>query len=245
MSEFLVLRLDAPMMSFGGEAIDAHRVTAEFPGRSLVCGLIANALGHDHSEFERTARLQERIVMGSRRDRAGRRISDFQTVSLGQAHLAIPGWTTTGRTSEREGGSASTGTHIRHRHFVADAVFTVVVRLESADEAPTLDDVEAALRSPARTLFIGRKAALPSTSIFAGRVTAPDVRSALAAIPRLAGRTDAGPLSAWWPADDLRDEPSSRVVPVFDDRDWANQIHTGRRFVRHGIIDVPEVIHAG
>jgi len=44
----LVLRLDAPMMSFGGVMVDQHGVIDRFPGVALLTGLIANALGWHH-----------------------------------------------------------------------------------------------------------------------------------------------------------------------------------------------------
>lgn len=237
MTDYLVLRFDAPLQSFGGVAIDAHRVSDESPGRSLVAGLIGNALGYSHGEFARLQRIQERIVFGARRDRSGRRIVDFQTVDLGQDHLARDGWTTWGRTASREGGPASSGTHIRHRHYLADAVYTLVVALRPPDEEPTLDQVAVALRRPARPLFIGRKSALPAVPILVGRVGAETTCGALAAVARIGPRGDDGALSAWWPAEEGGDEASTRLVPVFDDRDWSNQIHAGRRFLRHGTVN--------
>ena len=48
----LALRLEAPLMSFGGVLVDNRGVTEPFPTRSMLAGLIANALGHDHRDFE-------------------------------------------------------------------------------------------------------------------------------------------------------------------------------------------------
>ena len=45
MPEHLILALDAHMSGFGGEAIDAYGVVRDFPARSMLCGLIGNALG--------------------------------------------------------------------------------------------------------------------------------------------------------------------------------------------------------
>ena len=237
MTDFLVLRFDAPLQSFGGVAVDAHRVSDESPGRSLVAGLIGNALACSHGDFARLERLQDRIVLGARRDRSGRRVVDFQTVDLGQDHLAGDGWTTWGRTASREGGSASAGIHIRYRHYLADAVYTLVVALRPPDEEPTLEQIGEALRRPARPLFLGRKSALPAAPILVGRVGAETARGALAAVARIGPRGDDGALSAWWPAEEGGDDASTRLVPMFDDRDWANQIHAGRRFLRHGTVD--------
>jgi len=49
----LILRLDAPLMSFGGVMIDQHGFIERFPGTSLLTGLVANALGWGHGDYER------------------------------------------------------------------------------------------------------------------------------------------------------------------------------------------------
>lgn len=244
LTAFLVLRLDAPLQSFGGVAVDAHRVSDEWPGRSMVAGLIANALGWSHGDFTLLQRLQERIVLGSRRDRAGRRMVDFQTVDLGQPHLMGDGWTTWNRTASREGGSASRGTHIRYRHYLADAVYTLVVSLRPPEEDPTLEHIARAIHRPARPLFLGRKCAIPAAPILAGRIDAETVAAALEAVVRIGPRGDEGALAAWWPAEEGGDDASSRLLPVFDDRDWSNQVHAGRRFLRHGTVDPEGGAHA-
>ena len=54
-----VLRFDAPWMSFGGVVVDHHGFTERFPGRSLLTGLVANAIGLDHSDTDALQDLQE------------------------------------------------------------------------------------------------------------------------------------------------------------------------------------------
>ena len=41
----LILRFDAPMVSFGGVTVDQHGFTDSYPGQAMLTGLIANALG--------------------------------------------------------------------------------------------------------------------------------------------------------------------------------------------------------
>lgn len=233
MSRWLVLRLDAPMMSFGTVAVDNHNPTSVHPQRSLLTGLLANALGWHHGDSRELGRLQERLVWGARRDHGGEVMTDYATVDLGQEHLSQPGWTTWGVVEKRAGGN-SMGTHIRHRDYLVDAVYTVVLQLESADESPTIDEVAAALLEPARPLFIGRKSCLPSARLLEGEVDAGDAAEALSAIPWTPRRRyDRRPatLPAWVPARGP-DGPDASVRPVADRRDWANQIHTGRSWVR-------------
>lgn len=245
--EFLALRFEAPLMSFGGVAVDENGITEPCPGKSLLTGLLGNALGYRHGEAGRLGRLQERLQMGVRRDRRGEPLVDYQTVDLGQDFLR-QGWTTRGVPEGREGGSAKTGTHIRLRHYWADAAYTVVLALEPEDEEPSLRACAAALAEPARPLFLGRKACLPSVPLLSGSVRAGSVREALSRVPpAVHGRSEDGGYAAWWPREDESQPPAGQgqLVAVFDQRDWSNQIHTGRRFVWQGRIEASEILAGG
>lgn len=242
--ELLVLRLEAPLMSFGGVAVDQHGVTEAFPTLSMLTGLLGNALGYEHRDDAKLDRLQARLRYAVRRDRAGTPLVDFQTVDLSQDFMR-EGWTTRGHAVTRGGGSAKTGTHIRRRHYWADAIYTVVLALEPSAERPDLDSVERALSRPARPLFLGRKPCLPAAPLLVGRLAADHLRAALAAVPAAPrSRPEDGGFSAWWPRDDGEPAPAAeagRALPVTDRRDWANRVHTGRRFVWHGRLAAAEV----
>lgn len=238
MPDILLLRLDAPLVSFGGPMVDNRGVIQDCPPLSLLTGLLANALGYEHGDVERLAALQSRVRYAVRCDRAGTRLVDFHTVDLGQDFLVGTGWTTRGRPEGRAGASGEE-THIRYREFLADSVHTVALALEPSDSPPDIDAVERALQEPARPLFIGRKCCLPAVPILLGRTAAPTLLAALRAAPRVdpsrSDRPRESPLRAWWPADEDGDE-DSRLIPVTDERDWENQIVTGRRWVREGTV---------
>lgn len=228
MLDVLLLRFDAPLMSFGTTAVDAIGLTAPFPGRSLLTGLLANAVGYDHRDSDALCRLQARIRHAVRRDRGGEVRTDYQTVDLGHPFLGDEvAWTTWGHLDPR-GGSAENkvGTHIRRRDYVVDSAFTLALTLIPADEAPTLAALEAALRHPARPLFLGRKCCIPACPILLGRARAASLRNAVIEAPRLTGGVPYARL--WWPE---VDEPSRAAdhhrVLVTDERDWRNQVHVG------------------
>lgn len=230
--QFLLLRFEAPLMSFGGVVVDEHGVTAPFPAQSMITGLLANALGYDHREARALQRLQERVRFGARCDRPGSRLVDYQTVDLGQEFLH-EGWTTRGAPAGRAGGTAKTGIHIRYRHYWADAVFTIALTLQPPGEQPDLERCMRAVAEPQRPLFLGRKACLPATPLLLGILEAASIRDALGAAPRAPRAKDDRAMAAWWPVDG-EPPPSKgqgRQIPVWDERDWANQVHTGRRFL--------------
>lgn len=241
----LLLRFDAPLVSFGAPAVDQNGVVQSFPALSMLTGLIANALGWDHRDNVKLEDLQERLRYAARTDRRGEALRDYQTVDLGTDWM-LPekaGWTTRGRIAERRGASGQ-ATHQRYRHYRADSVHSVAVAVVG-DAFPSLDDMAAALREPARPLFIGRKCCLPAGPMLVGVIEADSLVGALASTPRVK-RADQGLLpAAWWDGDDAsRAAGDSRVVPVTDERDWRNRVHVGRRLMREGHVDPPEPGHA-
>jgi CRISPR system Cascade subunit CasD len=235
MLDVLLLRLDAPLMSFGGVVVDNRGVTLDFPLLSMIAGFLGNSLGYDHRDAERLSALQVRLRYAVRCDRPGQRVTDYQTVDLGQDHLVDTGWTTRGAREERGKGVATSGTSIRYREYWADAVYTVVVTLSPAEGSPDVVALERALQEPERPLFVGRKTCLPAAPMLLGRTTATSLRAALEAVPRIAPERSrdgaTATLTAWLPEGE--DAGSDwREIPVTDERDWENQIVVGRRLVR-------------
>jgi CRISPR system Cascade subunit CasD len=230
MPRHLLIRLSSPLIAFGGETIDNFGVIRDFPALSMVTGLIANALGWDRGDDTLHNRLQERLRVGTRLEEPGSRLTDFQTAQLGANDKA---WTTWGTAEERRGGAASYDSpHLRFRAYHTDLTALLTVRLEPADEAPTLDSIAQALDRPQRPLFIGRKPCLPAGRLVAGWIDADSILQALQLAP-LAGISRG--LRAQWP-DGEGQLPGDRVVDVCDERNWTSGVHGGWRPVREGLI---------
>ena len=224
------LRLRAPLGAFGGEMIDARGVTRNFPAQSMMTGLLANALGWTRTMRDEHQALQERIVFGAlwEQEVGLSRMTDYQTAQLGKNDRA---WTTRGVPAGRAGGAATyAGSHQRWRDYHTDLRVTVVLRLEPADESPTLDDLAAALDRPSRPLFIGRKSCLPSARIFGGWVSnAVNVRNALQEGAPVGGTA----LLAFWPESEGTGG-AFRTMNVTDERNWLSGLHGGARRICEG-----------
>lgn len=192
----LLVLLEAPMSSFGGDVIDNRGVVNDFPGRSLLTGLVGNALGYDRADADKLDRLQSRLVHVAARLRDGRRVRDYQTARLFEKDV---GWTTRGRPEgratspsfswderyERERGVRMKSlTHQRYRDFDVDASTLVALSLSEGEtddgNLPDVDDVARALDRPERPLFIGRKPNLPAGRMCRGVVVASSPAAALA-----------------------------------------------------------------
>ena len=230
--QWLHLDLAAPLMSFGGVAIDEVGPTREIPAVSALTGLFANALGWEWTDREAHQALQERLIFAAGIQSPGVVVIDNQNADLSKDKI---GWTTFGRPEERGGGSLD-NVHRRVRHYRADARVRVVCSLQSADEKPTTNDLAHALEHPARPLFIGRKNCLPSRPLFAGWIEAD---SAYQALQQAIQATGIEACKALWP--DGEGPPGERQEMLSDIRDWHTGLHSGSRLVHHGRVaaDMP------
>jgi CRISPR system Cascade subunit CasD len=215
---WLHLRLTAPLMAFGGVAIDQVGPTRDFPSASALTGLFANALGWRREEGAAHQALQDRLEFGALIAHEGRLLTDNQNAKL---EANDRGWTTWGRPDERAGATYDSP-HRRRRDYLADHDCRVVLRL-APGEGPDLDAIATALDRPARPLFIGRKPCLPSAPLFAGWVEGADARAALAAL--------AMPGRAIWP---ITDADIGQDLP--DLRNWISGLHGGSRRVCEGVL---------
>jgi CRISPR system Cascade subunit CasD len=230
-----ILRFEAPMMSFGAPIVSEEGLVQPFPALSMMTGLLANALGYDHSEAEKHEKLQQAISYAVREDVPGEKIVDYQTVWLGKnddpkrpdhdGHLYAKGkkgshaWTTWGHLDQRAGSDSSKGTAQRNREYWADAQYTIALYV---DGVPT-EDIKDALVCPERPLFIGRKPCLPAKRLFQGVVDAPSPKEALQLASPIPTDED-DDKRIWYESDDGK--------PVTDARDWTNQIHVGERRIQ-------------
>ena len=235
----LILSLEAPLMAFGGETIDNYGVIRWFPSASMLTGLLANALGWRRIERERHQRLQDRLVFAARIDRepaTGARLTDFQTAQLSGNDQ---GWTTRGVPEGRAGGAATyDAPHLRYRDHFADMRASVALRLEPAEETPTLGNLAVALQEPYRPLFIGRKPCLPSASLFGGFVEGDTALAALLATPLSSDAPHLATIRALWPDGEGGTEITpNRSYMLTDQRNWLSGLHGGGRLVCEGAIE--------
>ena len=229
-SQYVILTLEAPMMSFGTDAVDKRRPTAIFPGRAMLTGLIGNALGWRRQDAQQLQELQERIRYAARVEHASDTIitQDYQTAELFMNDRA---WTTHGK-PEGRGGTPRTyeGMELRFLEYLTDSRAVVALRLESPGEHPTLEEVGHALQWPARPLHIGRKCCVPQTMIFTGF---RDAQSATQALMEEPCQWTANAFQ-WDPDEGDENVRSDREYWTSDLKDWANRIHVGRRRVNEG-----------
>lgn len=138
----LLLRMRAPMMSWGDHSRFTIRDTRREPTKSAVIGLLCAALGRPR--WEPVADLTA-LKMGVRINQEGLVQCDYHTV----------------QDSIKSSGSKG-DTVISQRYYVADADY--LVGLEGSNR-PFLESLDAALQSPVWQLYFGRKSFVPSHPI--------------------------------------------------------------------------------
>lgn len=237
MAKHLILNLEAPLMSFGGETIDNLGVIRPFPAISMLTGLLANALGWRRIERQRHQDLQDRLVFAARIDRephGGLRMTDFQSAAINNTEQS---WTTRGRPEGRGGGTYQN--HLRYRDYHVDMSVTVALRLDPADGDPTLDGLANALQEPARPLFIGRKPCLPSGPLFGGFSEGESSLEALLSVPLADESPGRATIRVQWPERETAagiEANLGQALMITDERNWVSGLHGGGRPIRQAAI---------
>jgi CRISPR system Cascade subunit CasD len=186
----LLLRLAAPMQSWGTQSRFPVRDAGSEPSKSGVVGLLCAALGRP-----RDADLSDlaALSMGVRVDRPGSLRRDYHTAGAGYGV----------RTAEDKPG----GTVLSSRYYLADACFLVGLEGPRA----LLENLEAALAQPRWPLYLGRKAFVPGLPVrLPDHPPGPGLRDA-----PLWDALGAAP----WPVDErpVRDRPA-RLRVVLDEQ---------------------------
>lgn len=239
--DLLVLRFEGPLMAFGGPTVSARRPTMPAPGRSMVTGLIASALGWDYRDYDLHHALQSSLDYAVRRDREGSRLTDFQTADLSQPWMAESGWwTTNGQVPSRSGNAKAVDCPVlRYVTYWQDSAFTLALGLLSRSPVG-LDEVATALVQPARPLVFGRKNCLPTSAIYRGRVAAERPVDSLVSIevPDHAVPDGEGRFAAWWTGRRPPEAEGVREAIWQDWRDFRTRAHVGSRVVQHGLLRI-------
>ncbi len=150
----LLLRLAGPMQSWGTQSRFTTRDTEREPSKSGVLGLVCAACGVGRSDVERLEELS-RLRMGVRVEREGRVMRDFQTAGGGN-------WPGRKRYGVAKASGAAGQTLISERYYLADARFLVALEGDRAE----LELIQSHLHSPVWTVYLGRKAFVPSEPVW-------------------------------------------------------------------------------
>jgi CRISPR system Cascade subunit CasD len=238
MNTYLILRLEGPLMAFGRVAVDELRPTHALPGQAMLTGLLANALGYDHSDYDQHQELQERLVFGARLDRPGQQLEDFQTAALDKKE---PLWLSGGKGVVFRSGSQDSyrGPALRRRFYRADSRVTVALTLKRPNLNPSLEDLAQALLHPARAVYLGRASCPPALPIYRMekiQAESPHKALSLAPLACLPGEeADPAGCAIEYSIEGGQSSPQDwNRIQRHDLRHWRNQLHGGVRELASG-----------
>ena len=136
----LILRLSAPLQSWGVDSKFDQRSSGTEPSKSGIIGMIAAAMGRSREDpIDDLVKLR----MGVRLDQPGNIVEDYHTA---------------------RNPNKKTDVYVTRRNYLSDAVF--VVGLEG--EKDLLESVQSAIESPVYPLFLGRRSCPPTGKIVVG-----------------------------------------------------------------------------
>lgn len=146
----LLLRLSAPLQSWGSASLFDTRETDYMPTKSGVLGIIAAALGRKRNEP--LDDLME-LKYGVRVDLQGTKLNDFQITHMGEKYKL----------------------NVSNRAYLSDAIFLVGLQHENKE---FLEKIIFALNNPIYSLFLGRRSCPPTQPLVLG-IRSNDLYSSL------------------------------------------------------------------
>lgn len=195
---YLVMRLYAPLSSWGALAVGEDRPTASYPTRGAILGLLGAALGLKRTDTKQLQDLADSIGIASKTYSAGTILRDYHTI---QTPAAIKG--TTFYTRKQELQSAKLETILSSRDYREDGLWIVAIWLTADMDAKdsgtthnndtdnttdnndsityqyTLEQLQQALKHPVFTLYLGRKSCPLSLPLSPSIVIADNIKEAL------------------------------------------------------------------
>ena len=156
--QFLVLRLEGPLQSWGYDSQYNRRNTGLMPTRSAIAGICCAALGLPRgSEIESQflasfAALQMTAIAIPRKrpkkELPVRRLEDYHTV----------------QNTRRASGDVNKDCVLTRRQYLTDGVFGVLLE----GNGILMGEIAAALADPKWGIWLGRKTCIPSAPVLAG-----------------------------------------------------------------------------
>ncbi|WP_108989896.1 type I-E CRISPR-associated protein Cas5/CasD [Streptomyces coelicoflavus] len=229
----LILRLAAPLQSWGGPSRYNRRETRSQPTKSGVLGLLAAAEGRT-----RGTSLTDLLGLhlGVRVDQPGTLLRDYHTSSDYRGVPLLSAKTNAKGQQTRTAPAKYTG--VTQRFYLQDAVFVAVLRGPKA----LLQSLDEAVRNPVFPLSLGRRSCPPTGPVSLGLCADAGLKEALEGVPWQAsahrrrqaqGATVALEATIEDPAGD------QLTVDVPDTYDLKTGTRFDRRTVRHLWVTLP------
>ncbi|MFL4953260.1 type I-E CRISPR-associated protein Cas5/CasD [Streptomyces sp. MMS24-I31] len=229
----LVLRLAAPLQSWGGPSRYNRRETRPQPTKSGVLGLLSAAEGRD-----REAPLTDLVSLqlGVRVDQPGTLLRDYHTYSDYRGLPLLSAKANAKGQQTRTTPPKYTG--VTQRFYLQDAVFVAALRGPKS----LMQGLEEAVRNPVFPLSLGRRSCPPTGPVSLGLRLDTRLEEVLNEVPwQAAGHRRRQARSATVSLEATVEDPAGDqlAIDVPDTYDLKTGTRFGRRAVRHLWITMP------
>ncbi|MDD2390560.1 MAG: type I-E CRISPR-associated protein Cas5/CasD [Desulfobacterales bacterium] len=185
MRKFLILKLQAPMQCWGEHTFEGLRPSANLPSRSGILGLIGSCLGIKRNDQKQLQELADSVGMAVRVDTrclTGKNGS-FKTLRIVKTtdyHTVLDA------RADYEGKKQPHKTIQTWREYLYDGEFTVSLWNHNHARI-SLDQLEASVKRPVFTPYLGRRCCPLARPLFLERLQAMNSVDALKGIPPSGG----------------------------------------------------------
>lgn len=181
MSEFLIFQLYGAMASWGDIAVGEQRPTTPQPSKSIVLGLLAAALGIRRHEDEAHQKLAAGYGFAVRVDATGVLLRDYHTTqNIKNTNRLKHLYTRRDELADKD----NIYTILSSRDYRCDGLYSVCLWMRDEEEIkekpPALTVLNAALRKPYFTLYLGRKSCPLTVPIVGHLINAETLEAAFA-----------------------------------------------------------------
>ncbi len=174
MTEYLLFQLYGPMAAWGEVAVGEARVSSTHPGRSVLIGLLAAALGINRDNQEDQQRMAEGYRFAVRVGSAGTFLRDYHTAQV-PSRASMKGYPSYTRRDELILPKDDLGTILSNRDYRCDAYYQVAIELVASSSGWSLQELVSALKAPRFPLYLGRKSCPPALPLQPQIVEAQDL----------------------------------------------------------------------
>ncbi len=176
MADYLIIKLQGTMQSWGSHTYEDYRPSYIFPTRSAIVGLLGACIGIDREDIKKREALNNSLTTLTVRadprfpkDQAAalkmHKITDFHTV----------------QNARKVDGAFRKDAIVSRREYLCDAEFSLAMMFDK-ELGYSLEDIKQAIQKPFFTPFLGRKSCPLQRPLYEAVITANNAQEALFSI---------------------------------------------------------------
>lgn len=218
MQSYLAMKLQGPMQAWGHHTFEGTRPSLNAPTRSAVLGLIGACMGIRRNQRDDLQCLDASLRMAVRadgtallKDDADHARQTIRAVKITDYHTVI------GARDDYTGLKSLPNPIQTWREYICDATFTAVLWGTEGAQV-SLEQIEAAIKQPIYTPYLGRRSCPLARPLFEKTISAENATDALAKVPPAGGEIYSEEFISGATTVNFRDQPLYDRPRQFDKR---------------------------